>query len=233
MEKVEGLNLFDVVSNTPPSNLIHEIFYQLGLSILELHSIGVAHNDLKLDNVMVNVREAPFISEIKIIDLGMSTEIGGTPYPHIGKRKILSFPHLDPRLSNGGKASPSTDIYSFGIMLLQLATLKNCEVYARIGELFRLQTHLPRNFADMIEQLQEQYCVACWRNKRYNKQYSNIYDGHDRFYEPYQRQCESDYGPSTEYSSQYVSDSCHYCVDAGYHYRYTKCPYFDTSYYYY
>ena len=50
MELIKGKTLNQMKTNL---KIVHTLFYALAYVILDLHSCGVIHNDLKLDNVMV------------------------------------------------------------------------------------------------------------------------------------------------------------------------------------
>ena len=76
-------------------------------ALRDLNSTGVIHNDLKLDNVMVDLKNDR--CQVKIIDFGLALKTGGKPYRHTNSKKILDFVQLDPILANGGMCSDKTD----------------------------------------------------------------------------------------------------------------------------
>lgn len=88
---------------------------ELGCSLLrameELHTCGLVHRDLKPDNIFVNNKT------VRLIDLGLAAEIGdhqtgGTP------------DYAAPEQTRGAAASPAADVYSFGVLLYEMATLR-------------------------------------------------------------------------------------------------------------
>ena len=78
MEYLDGGELFDLVVMSNKINLklsedaLRYIFSKLLYSLARLHMEGIAHRDLKLENIMVT---SDF--EIKIIDFGFSGEMIG------------------------------------------------------------------------------------------------------------------------------------------------------------
>ena len=118
MEHIQGKNLFDLLKERPSKNLINEISKKLFEAVKSLHSTGVIHNDLKLDNIMV-VQGRNGVS-LKIVDLGMATCVGGSPYSNISSNAILEYPHIDPSLGGGGPCSEATDLYSLRILMYDM-----------------------------------------------------------------------------------------------------------------
>lgn len=163
MELVQGRNLYDLLKLLPSRKFLHNVFYQLGYALSDLHSTGVIHNDLKFDNIMIERDSRSNEDRVRIIDLGMSTFKGGAPYPNIPLRRIVNFPHLDPCLCNGGKCSQRTDLYSFGAMLLQVANIHQCPAYVRVGTILRSQTSFGGPLEVLLEELKEDHCRLCRR----------------------------------------------------------------------
>ena len=131
MELCEGKNLLDFMSSKPPRKLVHQIVLKLREVLFMLNETGVIHNDLKCDNIMVSVKYGRCV--IRIIDLGLSKFVGEAPYPYVSYRDILRFSQLDPSLANGGACSPSTDLYSLAVILLELYTNTKCSVYEKLA----------------------------------------------------------------------------------------------------
>ena len=104
---------------------------------MKLHKTEIIHNDLKLDNLMVNMKQEEV--EVKIIDLGMAQFEGGSPYQGISLERIHRYKQIDPLLANGGRCSPKTDLFSIGLCLLQVGKLYDCPIFCYYGVL--LQDH--------------------------------------------------------------------------------------------
>jgi len=72
MERASGGELFDQLTthNGPiPEKIAQEFFKQLVLGIAHCHACGVAHRDVKLENVLLNDAKPPVV---KVIDFGLS-----------------------------------------------------------------------------------------------------------------------------------------------------------------
>ena len=133
MELVEGQDLLSLFKdNSISTELMHQIIYKIMVALEDLHSTGIIHNDIKEDNIMVNIEDN---CSVKIIDLGKATVAGGTPYKHY----FMGDNHLDPMLENGGKCSKITDLFSLGKMMIRIydrAPEKYmCEKIKKYGEM--------------------------------------------------------------------------------------------------
>ena len=134
MELVKGKDLFHTlkqVDDFPSYEAMHSIIDNLIISIKTLHSTGVIHNDIKLDNIMVDSE-----CKIKIIDLGLATFVGESPaYSRLSAEDILTYSHVDPSLADGGRCSEATDMYSLKMALLDIYEFYGCSVYEKYAEM--------------------------------------------------------------------------------------------------
>jgi serine/threonine protein kinase len=112
MEFCEGLTLFDVINTY--AYLSEEdakyIFKQLMSALEYLHSRGISHGDIKLENIICNKKK-----KIKLIDFGFSTEsemkYRGSIY--------YSAPEIHSLMLFNGKIS---DMWSAGVCLFAMVT---------------------------------------------------------------------------------------------------------------
>ena len=133
MELVTGKDLFHTIEQDLPTfESMHSIIDNLVNAVKTLHSTGVIHGDIKLDNIMVHSE-----SKIKIIDLGLATFVGeeSLAYSWLSAEEILYFSHIDPSLADGGRCSEATDMYSLRIALSEIHEYYGCTVYEKYGEM--------------------------------------------------------------------------------------------------
>ena len=109
MELCKGKTLLDYMKEDKPSAQdMHKIVYKLVKALTKLNQVGVIHNDLKRDNIMIRKKERIFKKHtysIKIIDFGHAKLKGASPYPNTDAERIKRFKQLDPALANGGPCS--------------------------------------------------------------------------------------------------------------------------------
>jgi len=124
MEYITGHDLFDLYEKDVKisTDQLYALMYHLFSGIKYMHSFGIAHRDIKLENIMFTDKE------LKIIDLGdacffmkgngknsLCNDIRGTKEcmsPEIGNKEILLHPEL----------WQVCDVWALGIVMLEMAT---------------------------------------------------------------------------------------------------------------
>jgi serine/threonine protein kinase len=113
MELVRGMDVVQWVERAGATSLV-ELVRGLALGLAHLHALGILHGDLKPSNAWVDARGTPVLLDFGLArhDTGQvsSERLGGT----------LGF--LAPELFGGASPSPSTDLYAFGVLLVELLT---------------------------------------------------------------------------------------------------------------
>ncbi|MBK8232172.1 MAG: protein kinase [Candidatus Eisenbacteria bacterium] len=169
MELVDGRTLEAILSEQGPMSAGEATLVGIELcrALAALHEAGLVHRDVKTQNVM---REAK--GRIVLMDLGVGIALtdlnqerpvlAGTPF------------YMAPELLSGSAASPSSDLYSVGVLLYRLVTgrfpvearrlseLKAAHASGEIRLLRDLRPDLPSGFIQVIET-----CVAFAPEQRY------------------------------------------------------------------
>lgn len=110
------------------------IFLSICQAIAYAHAKGVLHRDIKPENIIIGQ-----YGEVLILDWGLAKVIHGDSEPeeienletnplhqltHIG-RIVGTIAYMAPERGMGGPASVQTDIYSLGVILYQILTLRH------------------------------------------------------------------------------------------------------------
>ena len=90
----------------------------MAVTLRGLGDCGIAHNDLKADNVVLRREEDRLVATT--IDLGNASCIGDAPYHSMEEGR---FPHVAPELRRGLKAESNSDAYSLGFMMDEVSIL--------------------------------------------------------------------------------------------------------------
>ncbi|CAI9265483.1 unnamed protein product [Lactuca saligna] len=90
----------------------------------------VVHRDIKPSNILLSSRKSP-----KLCDFGLATWTSAPSVPFLCKTVKGTFGYLAPEYFQHGKVSDKTDVYAFGVVLLELITgRKPIESRRGIGE---------------------------------------------------------------------------------------------------
>lgn len=119
MELLEGRPLGDCIDD--PAADLHMLVRYLRLLLEPLaaaHAAGIAHRDLKPDNVFVLSGDTPVV---KLLDFGIAK---GEASPRLTQTgTALGTPgYMSPEQAMGKPISPATDIWAVGVMLYEVLT---------------------------------------------------------------------------------------------------------------
>ncbi|KAG0559668.1 hypothetical protein KC19_10G122000 [Ceratodon purpureus] len=127
-----------------------EIIVQIARAMCYLHGMGVAHRDLKPQNVVVNKLTSPHLENqycVKLVDFGMSkvkVEVSKSNImtgPGIGTTKYRA-PEVHPNAHPDGHGKVNwfkADVYSFGVTCAHLLSLNEPFENMKMGEIYMEQ----------------------------------------------------------------------------------------------
>jgi serine/threonine protein kinase len=118
LEYMQGKDLFDYIQFRNfkiPEDRVKELAYQIGIAIKYIHSYGIVHRDLKLENVMMSDNTEASVP--KLVDFGLAKMIGPNekadePFGTLG--------YVAPEVLRKEPYSFSCDVWSFGCIIYAL-----------------------------------------------------------------------------------------------------------------
>ncbi len=118
MELVEGSTLAAVLREGPlPLGQVESIGAQLASALAYAHHQDVVHRDVKPENVLLGPD-----GTAKLADFGIARLIGDTVRHTRTGMTVGTAAYLSPEQARGSAVGPATDVYSFGLVLVEAIT---------------------------------------------------------------------------------------------------------------
>lgn len=117
MENCDGGDLFEVCTNNRPEFVRYwrRMFVQLALGLQYLHKRGLAHRDIKMENVLVDGR-----LNVKLCDYGVMCE---SQEDNLSTSECGTIPYMAPEMIKGeGYCPMKVDVWALGITLFAAVT---------------------------------------------------------------------------------------------------------------
>jgi len=163
MEYLEGQSLRERIDGKPVPipELVH-LAVQICDALQAAHAKGIVHRDIKPANIFVLGEESGHPGQIKILDFGLA-KLGAEPHSAAGDthgpadpgeaaagtmltrpgRLTGTLAYLSPEQARGEEVDARTDIFSFGVVLYQMATGRPTFRGETSGELIGAILHQP------------------------------------------------------------------------------------------
>jgi len=160
MEYIRGATLHALLAGHRPSiQTLLEYAVQAAGAVAAAHAAGIVHRDLKTNNIMVT--EA---GTVKVLDFGLAKQTGGGDADVTQAGATLGTPaYMSPEQARGEPADARSDIFSFGVILYEIACGRRpfhgtdlpSTLYAVVHEVppppDKLNPTIPKSLASLIE----------------------------------------------------------------------------------
>lgn len=165
MEYIEGQELRDIVveahrnSSLPlPIEKVSGYAHQIAEGLRAAHRKNIVHRDIKSSNIMVTEE-----GQVKIMDFGLA-KVAGEPHLTKNHSTLGTAAYMSPEQARGEHTDYRTDIWSFGVVLYEMATGKlpfqgdydQAVIYAVLSDehepIGKLREDLPENFSRLVDQ---------------------------------------------------------------------------------
>lgn len=175
-------------NDTPNMILILLTLRDVSAGLGYLHSVGVVHADLNMNNVLLSSTSGardPRKFVAKVADFGLSRIFNNWSATHKSTRNYGTITHVPPELLADGKLTPSGDVYAFGVLMYELYTRDKPYDGMHYGQVVTAVVAGERPiFPDTCPKKYVSLAASCWhdaKNKRpgwseIQKQIANMLD---------------------------------------------------------
>ena len=117
MELVDGASLRQLTGKPLPASEVLEIGFQIAEALAAAHGGNIVHGDIKPENIFL--RRDRYV---KVLDFGLAREITAESIAAGGSPGLGTLRYVSPEQARGEPLSPASDVFSFGLVLYELAT---------------------------------------------------------------------------------------------------------------
>ena len=118
MELPPGGTVADLVDRgSQPLDRVADIGAQVASALVPVHAAGVVHRDVKPSNLLFDGQ-----GRVRLADFGIARLVGDTVRVTATGMTIGTCTYLAPEQASGGEVGTAADVYSLGLVLLELIT---------------------------------------------------------------------------------------------------------------
>jgi serine/threonine protein kinase len=120
MELVEGEPLRHLCGTQLSISQILDIGRQIGRALAAAHARGIVHRDIKPENIILRPDGC-----VKVLDFGLARQALSTGFSFNSSMPAGTLRYMSPEQARSEPAASASDIFSFGLVLHELATGKH------------------------------------------------------------------------------------------------------------
>ncbi len=135
MERLPGVSFADHIARGPlPLAFVQAVLDSVLDALIEAHSAGILHRDVKPGNILFTATGEP-----KLSDFGIA-KTAGAAYTRAGE-VVGSMPYMSPERLTSAPATPADDLYAIGVVGYEALTGRRPFPQEHLGALARAILH--------------------------------------------------------------------------------------------
>jgi serine/threonine protein kinase len=139
MELIDGTALRTLCGTPQPLRQILHLGRQIAEALAAAHAHGIVHSDIKPENIFVRPD-----GYIKVLDFGLARPLGGESLSSSDAVHGGTLRYMSPGQAHGEPATTASDIFSFGLVLYELATGQHAfPNHSPLGVLYAMMANEP------------------------------------------------------------------------------------------
>ncbi|MEO7331510.1 MAG: serine/threonine-protein kinase [Minicystis sp.] len=117
MERLRGESLGEKLVQWGPVHPVAALLIarEVAIALGAAHDVGIAHNDLKPENIIILEGSTDLVPKLKLIDFGAATVVGTADEAFVGTPGYMA-----PERIGGEGSDGRADLYSLGMMLYEM-----------------------------------------------------------------------------------------------------------------
>lgn len=143
-EYIQGVTLkqYDETHILSYNNILSIGLWLLNV-VKKLHSKGIAHNDISIENIMVTNK-----GQLKLIDFGLSCNIHAKRVTKCVTDRLINNYYISPEMTSGkfftnvNKYSKTSDIFTIGLIIYELITFRKPYLYDKESNIISNYIHI-------------------------------------------------------------------------------------------
>jgi hypothetical protein len=153
MEFIEGASLAKLMQDQGRIAWKHALDFghQVAAALSRAHQTGIIHRDVKLTNILIDPHGRAYVT-----DFGIAKVVTADTQLTVQGERLGTPQYMAPERFSGGEVTPSSDLYSLGVVLFQLISGRlPYEAGSQVGLIKKIASDPPARLREFVPSVPE------------------------------------------------------------------------------